>query len=548
MRRTRQAAVIVAMVVSLITALGSTTEATEPAVSTYWVSNVVGRQARTDVARTGAGIDEVGRDYVIVQATPAERRAIQDLGYPVEPFVQAEDFPPEHSDYHDFAEMRADLTALATAHPTTVHRFTIGSSFEGKPLEAVRISDDSSDPGTEPGVLYVASHHAREHLTVEVALDLIHLFAESTDPAITNLVASRQLYFVPNLNPDGSEYDISTGDYKRWRKNRQPNGATAPIGTDLNRNYGYKWGCCGGSSGNKGSETYRGTGPFSAPETAALRDFVNGHSNIKTAISYHSYGNLILYPYGYTYADIPNDMTKVDHDTFVAMAQQMASTTGYKPQQGSDLYITDGDFDDWMYGAKHMYPFTFELGGGGFYPDDRRIPIEQAKNRQAAVYVAEMADCPTRAAGVTCGGPPPPPTGAVVNGGFESGLAGWTAQRVAVVSTPVHGGNAAASLGGVNGTTSRLTQSVTVPPSGQLQLYARTAGGETNGSDVLRVRVATGGTTRLVGTLTSAATHDTWHLVAADLSAYAGQTVELRLIVSNDGVTPTTFVLDDVTL
>lgn len=549
MTRIRVLAVAAALV-ALVAGVGGETGAAEPNTSTYIVTNVVGRQARTDVARTGAGIDEVGRDYLLVQATGAEKRAIESLGYTVEPSIAAAAFPAADADYHDFAEMRADLAALVAAYPDRVHPFIIGWSSEGRPLEGVRISDDAEDNPAEPGVLLVASHHGREHLTVEVALDLAHLFAESNDPAVLGVVATRQIYVVPNLNPDGSEYDIATGDYRRWRKNRQPNGGTAPIGTDLNRNYSYKWGCCGGSSGNKGSETYRGLSPFSAPETAALRKFVDARPNITTSISYHAYGNLILYPYGYTYTDVPSDMTRVDHDTFVAMARQMASTTGYRPQQASDLYITDGDLDDWLYGAKGVYAFTFELGGGGFYPDDSRIPIEQAKNREAAVYAAQMADCPTRAVGVTCGvgPPPPPPNGAVVNGGFESGLAGWAAQRATAVTSPVHDGAGAARLGGVNSTTSRLTQTVTVPANGVLQLYVRVAGDETSGSDVLRVRVASGGTTRQVATLTSSTVHDTWTLLSADLGSYAGKSVELRLIAAVDGATPTTFFVDDVTL
>lgn len=92
------------------------------------------------------------------------------------------------------------------------------------------------------------------------------------------------------------------------------------MGTDLNRNYGYRWACCGGSSGDPASETYRGPAPFSAPETDAVRRFVEARPHLRTAISYHSYGDQVLYPYGYTYTDVPPDMTPLDHRTFVAMA------------------------------------------------------------------------------------------------------------------------------------------------------------------------------------------------------------------------------------
>ena len=519
-------------------------------LGTYRVTPVGTARARTAVASTGAGIDEVGNDYVVVRATQSERAAIEARGYTVEQVATMAAFPPSDSEYHDFAEMQADLAAVTAANPATVRRFTIGTSFEGRPLEAVRISDDATDNPAEPGVLFVASHHAREHLTVEVALDVIHLFAESTDPEVAALVADRQIYVVPNLNPDGSEFDIATGSYQSWRKNRQPNGDGKPIGTDMNRNYSYRWGCCGGSSGSFSSETYRGPAPFSAPETAAMRDFVNAHANIRTAISYHSYGDLILYPYGYTNTDVPADMTPLDHDTFVAMAREMANTTGYKPQQSSDLYITDGDWTDWMYGAKGIYPFTFELGGNSFYPDDSRIPAEQAKNRAAAIYVASMADCPTRAAGVHCGAPPPhppPPESVVANGGFESGLSGWTHRGATTVGSPVRTGTAAARMGGANGVSHRLVQTITVPSGRTMQFYARVSGADLSTSDRLRVRLTKADGTRInVAKFTAAAPHDTWQLVQVDLTPYAGQTVELRFMVTTNSSATSTFFIDDV--
>jgi hypothetical protein len=133
------------------------------------------------------------------------------------------------------------------------------------------------------------------------------------------------------MNPDGGEYDIATGTYRSWRKNRQPNAGSASVGTDLNRNWDYRWGCCSGSSGSTGSETYRGPSAFSAPETAAVRDFVNSHvvggkQQISVAIDFHTYSELILWPYGYTTTDVPPDMTQDDRDTLVAMGQAMAAT------------------------------------------------------------------------------------------------------------------------------------------------------------------------------------------------------------------------------
>ena len=223
----------------------------------------------------------------------------------VAPGMTPDDFPPADSNYHNYAEMVADIQAVAAAHPATVRIFSLGASHEGRNLIGVRISNDASDNLSEPGVFFVGQHHAREHLTVEVVLSLVHLFAESSSPSVTRLVNPRQIYIVPSLNPDGSEYDIATGSYRFWRKNRQRTPTAGVYGTDQNRNYSYRWGCCGGSSGNHGSETYRGPNPFSTPEDSRMADFMIAHPNVLTGISYHSYGNLILYPYGYTFDGSP---------------------------------------------------------------------------------------------------------------------------------------------------------------------------------------------------------------------------------------------------
>jgi murein tripeptide amidase MpaA len=298
--------------------------------------------------------------------------------------------------------MVKDVQAVAAAHPSTVHLFSLGVSYEGRDLIGARVSNDANDNLSEPGVFYVGQHHAREHLTVEVVLSLLHLYADSPRLSIRRLVESRQIYIVPSLNPDGAEYDLIGDAYHFWRKNRQPTPTPGIYGTDQNRNYTYRWGCCGGSSGNPSSETYRGPSPLSTPEDSRMADFMLAHPNVKTGISYHTYGDLILYPYGYTYEDIPPDMTVVDHQTFVAMGQEMERTAGYHAQQSSDLYITDGDWNDWMYGALHRYPITIEMSGGGFYPPDEFIPGESRRNWEAALFVARIADCPTRIVGVAC--------------------------------------------------------------------------------------------------------------------------------------------------
>jgi carboxypeptidase T len=365
-------------------------------IRVFDVYGVYTREQRSLLVSMGYDIGEAAwADHVELFATQKQALVLSLRGYQVVPKAEPDDFPPEDSGYHNYAEQVADIQAFAAAHPALVHVISLGTSFEGRNLIGVRISNDATDNLAEPGVFYVGQHHAREHLTPEVVLSIMHMFVEK--PQLTDVVNTRQIYIFPSLNPDGAEYDLVGNQYHYIRKNRQP-----PDGTDQNRNYSYNWGCCGGSDDNQYGETYRGPNPFSTPEDAHLADFIIAHPNIHTGISYHTYGNLILYPYGYTYTDEPPDMDHIDHQTFVAMGAEMQRTAGYHSQQSSDLYITDGDFNDWMYGAMHRYPITIEMSGGTFYPPDEIIPSESLRNHKAAVFVATIADCPRKIVGATC--------------------------------------------------------------------------------------------------------------------------------------------------
>jgi carboxypeptidase T len=414
--------------------------------NTYKVSGVHDAVARSLIARTGADLFEAGHDYVLVEATAAEATAIAKAGFTLVKVATQDQFdalfPAADSNYHDYAEMVAELQQAALDHPSIFSLFSLGVSYQGRTIWAGKISDNVDIDEAEPEVLFTHHQHAREHLTVEMALYTLRILTDEygTTPQITNLVDSRELWLVFDVNPDGGEYDIATGSYASWRKNRQPNAGTSAIGTDLNRNWGYLWGCCGGSSGTPSSETYRGAAAFSAPEAQVVRDFVNGRviggtQQIKTSIDFHTYGELVMWPYGYTFTDVPADMTQDDHDTLVTMGQAMAATNGYTPQQGSELYITDGSIRDWLYGVHRILPFTFEMypvtsGQGGFYPPDEVIPVQTTRNRTAILYLLEQAACPYAVIGKQgqyCNQPPAAPTGLSATAGNQQVILGWTA-------------------------------------------------------------------------------------------------------------------------
>jgi carboxypeptidase T len=398
----------------------------------YLVSGITTSAERNAVAATGAAINSFEHGLLNVTATPDEIAQLQQLGFKAErqdamPQVADAtplDFPSADSNYHNFAEMMAAVDQAVADHPNIVSKTAIGTSYEGRQMVALKVSDNVATDEDEPEVLFTAHQHAREHLTIEMALYLLDQLTDlyGTDTHITDLVNSREIWIIPDLNPDGGEWDIRTGSYAGWRKNRQPNSGSSNVGTDLNRNWPYQWGCCGGSSGSTSSETYRGPSPSSSPEVTNVINFVNSRrvnnvQQITTNIDFHTFSELVLWPRGYTTANTGPDMTQQQYNTFATLGQQMAATNGYTPEQASDLYITDGSIDDWLWATQGVYSYTFEMypssgGLSSFYPPDEVIGRETSRNRAAVLLLLDYSDCPARVIGLTCDGSEPPPAGA----------------------------------------------------------------------------------------------------------------------------------------
>ncbi|HEY0346314.1 MAG TPA: M14 family metallopeptidase [Solirubrobacteraceae bacterium] len=393
------------------------------ALRTYVVDGVRTSLDRAAVAATGAAIVQADHGSVVVSASRGDLRRLRGLRYRIKRLAArdearalpgapsaAADFPPGDSGYHTYAEVSDETLAIAQRYPSIVSRFSLGTSYEGRQIWALKVSDNAAADEAEPEVLFTANQHAREHLTVEMAMYLLNELtgAYATDPQIKTLVDSREIWIVPTMNPDGAEYDVATGSYALWRKNRQPTAGSTAIGTDLNRNWDFQWGCCGGSSAIPSSETFRGPAAFSAPETQLVRDFVTsrvvgGRQQITTAIDFHTYSELVLWPYGYTIDDTTPTLLADERNTFAALGQSMAASNGYTPEQASDLYITDGSIDDWLWGQHRIFAYTFEMyprtSNPGFYPPDEVIGRETSRNRAAVLQLLTYSDCPWRIIG-----------------------------------------------------------------------------------------------------------------------------------------------------
>ncbi|TRZ88311.1 hypothetical protein D4R89_08280 [bacterium] len=298
--------------------------------------------------------------------------------------------------YHSYKELEADLKSLENAHPSIVEVRTLGTSLEGRNIYAVKISDNVGRDEEEAEVLFLGCHHAREWISVEVPFLLARRLAEGYegDPAIRELVDRSEIWIVPLLNPDGLEYSINV--YRYWRKNRRAN-ADGTFGVDLNRNYGYMWGRDDqGSSALPDAEDYRGVSAFSEPETRAVRDLFLG-GNFLAAISYHSFSQSILYPWGF--ADIPTGKDDVLQGLGLEMAGLIESVNGRSYACGpaaSSLYVTNGDLTDWTFGVSGIPSYTIELPPvdiqhGGFFNAEDEIESIFRENLPAMFRLVEFA-------------------------------------------------------------------------------------------------------------------------------------------------------------
>lgn len=376
----------------------------DEAAAPYRVGGLDSAAERSDVARSGVDVLGGGRDHLEVRAAPAEAAELRSRGLQLQPLPQPSlprrptpgRFPPGYTGYHTYQQLLAELDESAAAHPDRVAVSSYGESFEGRKLPLVKVSDDVGTDEDEPEVLFSCNQHGREHLTAQMCLHIVQRLA-----AAPQLVDDREVWVMPMTNPDGAVHDIVSGIFELWRKNRQPTEGSSQIGTDLNRNWGTAWGCCGGSSGDPADGTYRGAAPFSAPETAQLREWVasrviDGEQQLTAHIDWHTFSELVLWPYGYTESDTGPGLDAADAATFRELGEAMAATNGYTPQQSSDLYVTDGSVNDWMWAQHGIWSFTFEMypdsqAEGGFYPPDSVIERETTRNDAAVDLLLRRA-------------------------------------------------------------------------------------------------------------------------------------------------------------
>ena len=313
----------------------------------------------------------------------------------------AEEFSVSHSIYGTmggfltFAEVVNKLDSMRIEYPNLISsKFSIGNSLESRAMWTVRVSNNPNTTTGRPEVWFHSLIHAREPMSMEQNLFFIYWLLENynIDPIATYILENRELYFTPVFNPDGYEYNrsINPNGGGQWRKNRSVN-TGGSFGVDLNRNYGTYafWNSVNnGSSTVPTSDTYRGISPFSEPETQNAMNFVNSR-NFKGVLSYHTYGNYLIRPWGYVDAPSP------DEKIYQGFSQDMVLNNHFTLGRSNQTvnYGVRGVTDDWYYndsGHAKAIAMTPEVGTStdGFWPLQSRIVLLAGSTLSQNIYFA----------------------------------------------------------------------------------------------------------------------------------------------------------------
>ena len=368
--------------------------------------------------------DSVGGIQVALVLSPGEARVLDAKGIALElqsaPKERAADADVTAASiygwnvYRSYDEPGGIEDQILAADDGPNHQFVelydIGDTIQGRDIWAVRMTlgVNGQPLGDRPAVLFQGTTHAREWISTEVSMRLLEWFiAEQAagNPEVVEILGDTELWFLPVVNPDGYEFTFT--DERLWRKNLRDNDGDGDLtnadGVDLNRNYPEHWNYDReGSSSVFFSETFRGAGPASEPESQADISLVEDMADLRFAVSYHSFGRLLLYPQGFQTLTMT-----ADDPIYVALSgtDDDPAIEGFNPGVGADLYTTNGEFTDWAHAQAGVLAWTPELSQGcepdpdcefGFeFPDDEAlVQAEFERNLDFALNVAGSATDP----------------------------------------------------------------------------------------------------------------------------------------------------------
>ncbi|XP_062384418.1 carboxypeptidase O-like [Sardina pilchardus] len=293
-------------------------------------------------------------------------------------FKQTEPRNYDYTKYHPLPEIMAWMKKTETENPEIVSTITYGKSYENRDITLLKIGLNSTE--NKKAIWMDCGIHAREWISTAFCQYFVKeiLRTYKTDAKVEEMLKNLDFYVTPVLNVDGYTYTWKDNTTRLWRKNRSE-GPGSCIGTDLNRNFDFLWGTIGVSSDCR-DEIYPGPKANSENETRAVVEFVGARSkNIICFLTYHSFSQLILFPYGHPKVKVPNydELTEVVNSA----AKAIKAVHGMNYVVGSvtdTIYSSGGLAMDWAYFIGIPYVFTFELRDEGQFgfelPEDQIQP------------------------------------------------------------------------------------------------------------------------------------------------------------------------------
>ncbi len=304
--------------------------------------------------------------YALAELTDQQLTEVVRMGYAADYIAESlVEFAAsdQTDDYYDYNSLTAQLQTWADENADIAVLYDLGTTVGNRHIWAMKVSDNPLLEEDEIACYFVGCHHGNEKISEEIPMYFLeYLFNNyGVDPNVTYWVENREIWVLPLLNPDGFTNN------SRYNSN----------GVDLNRNYSFHWG--------ESAWAY-GPYPFSEVETQAVRDLNLAH-HFTTSHSYHSFGELILYPFAWA-----SNHPSPDNSFYQEIVWAMAAANGYDPLLSGNLYPHGGEHNDYLYAEKGVMAVTTELWGGpGYNPPSSQIIEVFQDNLPNDLYLLERA-------------------------------------------------------------------------------------------------------------------------------------------------------------
>jgi hypothetical protein len=257
--------------------------------------------------------------------------------------------------YRNFTEVETQLKDLESKYPDQVQLITYGKSREGRPLMALKISQNAKVDTNQPEVMLTAATHGDELITTEVLLGLIDqllLGATNKQARFVNILANYEIFFIPVVNPDGFA-----------KRNRYDGFA------DPNRSYPWP------ESGNKPT-----------PSIAGIIDFYSSRK-IEASIDFHAFGRMVMYPWGYT----TDQLSTSETERFAPITTEMAKTNGYVHGPiATTIYVAKGSSCDYYYCQNKTLALAVEIGDSKGPPPSQIPSLIQSQAEATWLFVESV--------------------------------------------------------------------------------------------------------------------------------------------------------------